>query len=69
MCLHERSVCVFSMLCVNMFIIFVYVPLICMQVFVRCTFFHNEVVKRFESLKALCKFPVIIIIFVVVAAT
>ena len=57
--------CVFTMLCMNMFIIFVYVPLICMWVFVHCTFFHNEVVKCFESLKALCKFPVTIIIFVV----
>ena len=32
-----------------------------MWVFAICMFFFNEVVKRFESLKALYKFPVIII--------
>ena len=65
-CLHECSACVFTMLCVNMFINFVYVPLICMWVFVCLHVFPDEVVKRFESLKALCKFPVVIIIVVAV---
>ena len=32
-----------------------------MWVFAICMFFLNEVLKRFESLKALYKFPVIII--------
>lgn len=32
-----------------------------MWIFAICMFFFNEVAKRFESLKALYKFPVIII--------
>ena len=38
------------------------VPLFCMGVFVHCTFFFNQVVKHFQSLKALYKFPIIFII-------
>ena len=42
--------------------LFVYVLLICMWVFVHCMLFFDEVLKCFESLKVLYKFPLIIII-------
>ena len=42
-------------------VLYIYIPLICMWVFVHCMFFSDYVVTRFESLKALYKFPIIII--------
>ena len=36
--------------------------LICVWVFTRCMFFFDEVVKRFECLKVLYEFIIIIII-------
>ena len=47
---------------IHVFGLFVYIPLICMWVFARSVFLFNSVIKRFESLKALYKFPIIVII-------
>ena len=60
-------VCVRALLCMNMFInVFLCHWFVCVGICVLCIFLSLSVVKRSECLKALFKFPIIIITFVVV---
>ena len=61
----------FATLCMKFFVnprtfcLLAYIPLTCIWVFARCMFFFKLCVKRFESPKALYKFPIIIIIIII----